>query len=127
MRDFFPPLGVRGKDRDHAKARVQDVKIVSEREAVRARELDPDQDLAFQRCRTYLITDEREGLFESTAVSREAEWLGVRAAAGPDDEHMVKLPGIDADDSDCMERAFPLSECRQESTLRLEVLLFYAR
>jgi len=40
---------------------------------------------------------------------------------------MVKLPGIDTDDSDCVERAFPPSKCRQESTLRLEVLLFYAR
>jgi hypothetical protein len=40
---------------------------------------------------------------------------------------VVELPGVDTDDSDGMERAFPPSECRQESTLRLEVLLFYVR
>jgi hypothetical protein len=81
---------------------------VREREAVAARELDPDQQVPGTAIRP--VTDELHRLLEAHARGRELERLGVGAAARPHDEHVVELPRVDAHDRGRAPRDLPLLE-----------------
>jgi hypothetical protein len=96
VRDLLPALGVGGEDGDDVEAGVGRAEEVGEGEAVAAGELDPDEHGAMGR--GALLADEGERLLEPGPRRRDRERLRVGAAAGADDEGVVELAGIHADD-----------------------------
>jgi hypothetical protein len=103
--DLLPALRVRGEYTDDLESAA--LEVVREREAVDAGELDADQDLVGPRTRDG-SEDPFRSRVESLASGVEGEGLGVGAAAGPDDQTMLELPGIDSDDRGRKLRPAPL-------------------
>lgn len=97
--DHHPaPLAyVVGQDAHHLIAEL--VEVVGEREPAVAGELDSDEDGARLRA-TGRLLDEAVRLVEPLARDVERQRLAVLAAVRADDEGVLELAGVDADDSD---------------------------